>query len=214
MSKLKDWKIVNMPQDGVCPECKMQRGFDLKQWTLLPNHMYCKYCFIRNVGDKAEQQRIRDLFTSAFRATGVVTAKAFETAMLEGVQELLESVRMLLPQQYAVLTQQFIGMADESAKEHIRRRLLIRSAPDTLGRYLIGPELEAKYGERLGELIERAPLSLLRGMQAVATTPGIMVLHNGDELPWMAKSMRNFTTVREDYPMYPCAYVQALAKGI
>lgn len=209
MTKMRDYKLAHMPPDGICRECNMYRGFDLKMWTLIPNHMYCKYCFIRNVGDKDEQRRLKDAFASGWKASDEATVSQ-DSLML---REILDIVRLLLPQQSALLNQQFIGTSDEQAREHLLRRLEIRSAPDKVGRYLIGPELEAKYGDRLQALIEKAPMSLMRGLGAVVTTPGIRAMHEGDPQPWVAKMMRAYTTDPAEYVNYPAVYVQALAKG-
>lgn len=210
--KLKIWKRANMPADGVCPECKTFRGLEPRQWTLLPNHMYCKYCFIRNVADKDEQSRLRDSFLAAFKA-GEVTMELTDSMM---IREILDIVRMLVPQQAALLNDQFIGVA-ETAREHLKQRMQIRTAPTKIGRYLIGPELEGIWGDRIYELIEGAPLSLMRGPKAVLTTQACLAAHrelSANPPTWLLKAMRVYTVDPTEFLDYPAAYFQALARGL
>lgn len=211
MSKLKDWKLNALPQDAVCPECKQYRGYDLKQWTLLPEHMYCKYCFIRNVSDKDEQQRIRSTFLGALTGTAVTTT---DQTVLSLLRKIIEMLHIMMPQQSALLNDQWCGTTNDDAADHLNKRREIRSAPPKIGRYLIGPELEAKWGDRLGQLIQKAPMSLMRGFSAVLVTPGVMSLHDAVHGPWVAKDMAKFTTDPADYLSYPAAYVQSLVKGM
>lgn len=209
---MKTWKQANMPATGVCPECKTFRGLELRQWTLLPNHMYCKYCFIRNVADKDEQQRLKTAFLTAFKA-GEVQVELSDSMM---IREILDIVRMLVPQQASLLNDQFVGAA-ESAREHLKQRMQIRTAPPKVGRYLIGPELEGIWGDRVYELIEGAPLSLMRGPKAVLTTQGVLAAHREliENTPtWLIKAMRVYTVDPTEFLDYPAAYFQALAKGL
>jgi hypothetical protein len=177
--------------------------------------MYCKYCFIKNVSDRDEQRRIRDKFLEGFKMSEEMHSEMTDSAML---RELLDLVRMMVPAQATLLNDQFAG-SPESAQAHLRERLAIRSAPTKFGRYLIGPELEGIWGERIDELIEKAPMSLMRGLKSVLTTPGILAAHkefstDGVYPHWVTRGMAVYTTDPAQYTDFPAAYVQTLAKGI
>lgn len=214
---LSEWKKLHMPVDGRCTNCGKLRGTDLSQWTLIPDHMYCKYCFMANVASRDEQQRLRAAFIDTLKTGDVNTEISIEHRVIE-IHDMVKMVFQHLRTK-SLVTQQFLQVNNaEAARRHIRSRLPIDSADDVPGRYLIGPELHEKYGDRLEHLIENAPLSMTRDFGSVITTPAIIELHR--ELdgkttpPWLERGMSLYTNDRDEYPLYSCAYVQLLARQL
>jgi len=214
---LAEWKSVHMPLDGRCTACGKLRGLNPTQWTLLPDHMYCKYCFMANVSSKEEQQRIRAAFIETLKAGDMTGDVPIEHRVIE-----IHDMVKLMFQHTRIreqLTQQFIQMGNaEAARRHIRSRLSIESADEIVGRYLTGPELTDKYGERLDTLIEQAPFSMVRDLGAVLTTPAVHALHQdllGNKPPaWLERGMSLYTSDPDEYPVYSAAYVQLLARQL
>lgn len=209
---LAEFKTHHLPASGICPECNNFRGFDLKQWTLIPGHMYCKYCFMKNVSDADEQRRIKKKFESELKTDVEVEFKS-DSQLLKEVHAM-----MCNRQHHDLLLPQFPWVKEprvESARAHIHARMKITEAVATPGRYLIGPELIDKWGPRLNTLINDAPMSLVKDLGAVICPPGIMKLHRKlSEAGTVLKSMNMWTDDPEEYPLYSAAYVQALAKEI
>lgn len=217
ISDLTEWKKIHIPLDGRCTNCGKIRGTNPTQWTLIPGHMYCKYCFMANVSSKEEQQKLRQEFIESLREGKVDTEISIEHRVIE----IHDMVKMLFEysRNKELLTIQFAQMQSaEAARRHVRARLSIEYAEETIGRYLIGPELIAKHGDRLDYLIETVPLSLVKGMNAVVTTPAIFELHN--ELvgkttpPWLERGMALYTNDEVEYSTYSAAYVQLLARQL
>jgi hypothetical protein len=220
VERFKQWKVLQIPDTGVCPQCSKKRGFDPKVWTLFPDYMCCKYCFQAQVADRDEQSKIRIQQMEKAIGTRAERADAPETPVATMVRDILNVVNILLVRSLGCdLKSQFPQVeqeANEAAREHVLARMEIKNAPPIIGRYLIGPELEDMYGQRLKHLIKDAPMTLVKDVRSVLTTPAIITYHQElimRETPprWLIKSMRQWTTDPSAFPLYSAAYVQALA---
>lgn len=215
---LTEWKKIHLPADGVCPTCEKFRGTNLGQWTLIPGHMYCKYCFMANVAHRDEQQRIKQEFMAQLRSGTHEAEVSIEKRMLE-VHDMVTIMFQQSRTKELLLSQLPQMNHQEAARRHIRARLSIEFAEPIIGRYLIGPELIDKYGDRLDSLIETAPLTMVKDFGSVLTTPAILDLHTqlmdqDTTPPWLERAMALYTNDRYEYPLYSCAYVQALARSL
>jgi hypothetical protein len=217
MGSFAEYKRANIPSDGICPECGKHRGMNPMQWTLIPDHMYCKYCFMANVSDKDEQQRLRSAFIALVEAADGDYEPEVGTPTEVLIREMHELLTLMVSDHpIHILTTQTPLVSVAMCERHVATRMGITQAPNIIGRYLTGPELKDKYGDRL----EKIPaMSLCKDLQAVITTPAIMALHsellNSEHVPkWLSKAMNVWTNDRIEYPMYSCAYVKALAEAL
>jgi hypothetical protein len=195
------YKSRHIPKNGVCPNCSRNRGTDPGQWTLIPGHMYCKYCFQLNVGDKEECRRIRDEFIKTLSDEPEVNETLY--SMIADIREQLSLLMKYRDPNLEFLCTQALG-------DNVAQRLEIPRAPDVIGRYTCGDEI-ARNLPRTAHL---------QNLTAVITTPAVMQWHNSwwnteQEAPeWLAKAMAKYTNDPLEYPLYPCAYVQAIASHL
>ena len=213
---IRDWKLAHLPPTGICLSCGKNRGSDLAKWTLIEGYMCCKWCFQRDVGDKSEQQRIVEAFHEKLH-----DLEAPGKTQAEKINEIWELLMMQHQMQITntVLTTQFLRFDNVTACElFVRKLLTITDAPEQLGRYLIGHELKAKWGNRLEHLISVMPSTLIKDLNGVLVTPGILTRRNElltrDEQPaWLVRAMAPYTTDPTLYSMYSVVYVKALLEN-
>jgi hypothetical protein len=163
--------------------------------------MYCKYCFQLNVGDKEECRRIRDEF---------IKTLSDEPEVNETLYSMIADIREQLSLLMKARDPDLEFLCTQALSDNIDRRLEIKSAPDVIGRYTCGKEID-----------DELPQSThMQNLTAVITTPAVVQWHQAwwnteQEAPeWLAKAMAKYTTDPLEYPLYPCAYVQAIASHL
>jgi hypothetical protein len=195
------YKASRIPQNGVCPNCGKNRGMDPAMWTLIPGHMYCKYCFQLNVGDKDECKRIKDDFIASLK-------DEYEEpqSQLQLLIEIKETLSLLIKQRDPDIEY----LLTQSIDDNVAQRIAItRPIPQIIGRYTCGAEIDQSL-PRSAHMIN---------LTAVITTPAIRSVHktlwcNPEQPEWLLEGMAMYTTDPDEFPLYPCAYVQCLARNL
>jgi hypothetical protein len=196
------YKSRHIPKNGVCPNCSRNRGTDPGQWTLIPGHMYCKYCFQLNVGDKEECRRIRDEF---------IKTLSDEPEVNETLYSMIADIREQLSLLMKARDPDLEFLCTQALSDNIDRRLNMHGPVTTvIGRYTCACEMDRDLPRN----------SHMQNLTAVITTPAVVEWHRKwwnteQEAPeWLAKAMGKYTNDPLEYPLYPCAYVQAIASHL
>jgi hypothetical protein len=227
-----------MPTTGICPRCQKPRGHDLRQWTLLPKHMYCKYCFMEEVDDPREREKIKREALKEFRqqdAEGKVVTIDRNAMVYNLLIEIRDMTTLVLQNQKQDSDELFLYKQpawtleaqlnpentdlQQLCLDHVKRRLAItHPVRGTPGRYLAGRELHVFYAGRLEQLMETSPEILLLDINSVTHTPAITAVHESvlrDQAPeWLTKAMSAVSSDYMDWLAFPVTYVQAIAKGL
>lgn len=212
------FKLKHIPTSGICPRCNKSRGTSPKQWTMLPNHMYCKYCFQEVIDDPDERTQLRRAFVLKLEGEGdAVDERVLMLDLLRSLDDRMDMVlhRLRQLETHELLTVQIpwaLAAAEGEehcialAEEHVNARLRIQGAAPTPGRYLCGTELRQWLNK------DYTPLQMCYDIRSVLVPPGLKVVD--DPPQWLVKAMSPYTDDPLLFPIFSCAYYQALAKGM